>query len=411
MPTRQDYEDLDAADPLAPFREQFHLPDGVVYLDGNSLGPLPKATAARIAQAVEQEWGRGLIRSWNDAGWIDLPFVVGDRIGQLIGAPPGSVVVADSTSVNLFKLLAAALRMRPERRVILSEAKNFPTDLYMAQGLAALLDRGHVLRLVEPADVPGALGPDVAVMMLTHVDYRTGAMHDMAALTDAAHAAGAVALWDLAHSAGAVPVDLHRAGADLAVGCGYKYLNGGPGAPAFLYVAPALQDAFRQPLTGWLGHADPFAFEPGFRPAQGIASAVTGTPSIIALRALDAGVEMLLRAPMTALRAKSLALADTFIALMAPLCSEHGFRLVTPTDPARRGSQVSYAHDGAFAIMQALIARGVIGDFRAPDLLRFGLCPLYTRHADLFDAVQTLRGIMQTGEWCQPRFARRGKVT
>jgi kynureninase len=249
VPTRQDYEDLDAADPLAPFREQFHLPDGVVYLDGNSLGPLPKATAARIAQAVEQEWGRGLIRSWNDAGWIDLPFVVGDRIGQLIGAPPGSVVVADSTSVNLFKLLAAALRMRPERRVILSEAKNFPTDLYMAQGLAALLDRGHVLRLVEPADVPGALGPDVAVMMLTHVDYRTGAMHDMAALTDAAHAAGAVALWDLAHSAGAVPVDLHRAGADLAVGCGYKYLNGGPGAPAFLYVAPALQDAFRQPLT------------------------------------------------------------------------------------------------------------------------------------------------------------------
>jgi kynureninase len=247
--------------------------------------------------------------------------------------------------------------------------------------------------------------------MLTHVDYRTGAMHDMAALTRAAHAAGALTLWDLAHSAGAVPVDLRDDRADFAVGCGYKYLNGGPGAPAFLYVAPALQEAFRQPLTGWLGHADPFAFEPAFRPASGIARAIAGTPPIISLRALEVGVEMMLRAPMPALRAKSLALADTFMALMAAQCGADGFRLLTPTDPSRRGSQVSYAHADGYAIMQALIARGVIGDFRAPDILRFGLCPLYTRHADLWDAVRMLRGIMQSGEWREARFARRGKVT
>jgi kynureninase len=399
MLTRQDCEALDAADPLAAFRDEFCLPAGIVYLDGNSLGPLPKATQARLADMVAREWGEGLIRSWNDAGWIDLPLVVGDRIGALIGAAPGTVAVADSTSVNLFKLLAAALAMRPGRRVILSEATNFPTDLYMAQGLAALLDRGHELRLVEAAELPAALGPDVAVAMLTHVDYRTGAMHDMAALTRAAHAAGALTLWDLAHSAGAVPVDLRDDRADFAVGCGYKYLNGGPGAPAFLYVAPALQEAFRQPLTGWLGHADPFAFEPAFRPASGI------------LRALEVGVEMMLRAPMPALRAKSLALADTFMALMAAQCGADGFRLLTPTDPSRRGSQVSYAHADGYAIMQALIARGVIGDFRAPDILRFGLCPLYTRHADLWDAVRMLRGIMQSGEWREARFARRGKVT
>ncbi len=372
---------------------------------------MPKATAAHLVRTIEREWGEGLIRSWNDAGWIDLPLAVGDRIGRLIGAPAGSVTVADSTSVNLFKLLAAALAMRPDRRVIVSEARNFPTDLYMAQGLAGLLDRGHTLRLVEASDVSAALGPDVAVMMLTHVDYRTGAMHDMAALTRAAHAAGVVTLWDLAHSAGAVPVDLQAACADLAVGCGYKYLNGGPGAPAFLYVAPALQDRFVQPLTGWLGHADPFAFEPGFRPAPGIARATTGTPPIISLRALEVGVEMMLRAPMPALRAKSLHLAETFIAAMAQACADFGFRLLTPTDPALRGSQVSYAHEGGFAIMQALIARGVIGDFRAPDILRFGLCPLYTRHVDVWDAVQTLRDIMQSGEWREDRFARRGKVT
>jgi kynureninase len=409
--TRQDCQALDAADTLAPFRDEFHLPEGVIYLDGNSLGPLPKATAARLADVVAREWGHGLIGSWNE-GWIDLPFTVGDRIGGLIGAPPGSVAAADSTSVNLFKLLAAALAMRPDRRVIVSERLNFPTDLYMAQGLAALLDRGHTLRLVDAAGLPGALGPDVAVLTLTHVDYRTGAMHDMPALTRAAHDAGALTLWDLAHSAGALPVDLHAAGADLAVGCGYKYLNGGPGAPAFLYVAPSLQDSFTQPLTGWLGHADPFAFDPVFRPAPGIARAITGTPSIIAMRALEVGVELLSRAPMADLRAKSLRLADTFIALMAAHCAAFDLRLLTPTDAAQRGSQVSYAGQGAFAIMQALIARGVVGDFRAPDILRFGLCPLYIRYVDVFDAVLILRGIMQSGEWRDDRFSRRGrKVT
>jgi kynureninase len=409
--SRHDCAVLDDADPLGAFRAAFHLPAGIVYLDGNSLGPLPKATVPAIAHAVEREWGQGLIRSWNDAGWIDLPLVLGDRIGRLIGAPAGSVAVTDSTSVNLFKLLAAALALRPDRRTILSQKGNFPTDLYMAQGLAALLARGHTLLQVEADALPAALTGDVAVLMLTHVDYRTGAMHDMAALTRAAHEAGALCLWDLAHSAGAVPVDLTEAGADLAVGCGYKFLNGGPGAPAFLYVAPAVQPDFRQPLTGWLGHADPFAFEPDFRPAAGIARAITGTPTVLGLRALEVGIDMLLQAPMPALRAKSLALADTFMALMEPLCAAHGFRLLTPTDPARRGSQVSYAHESGLPIMQALIARGVIGDFRAPDILRFGLCPLYTGHADLWDAVEILRDIMQSGEWRAPRFAGRGKVT
>jgi len=402
---------LDADDPLAPFREEFHLPDGVIYLDGNSLGPLPKATPERLRQAVAQEWGTGLIRSWNDAGWIDLPFSLGDRIGRLIGAGPGTVAVADSTSVNVFKQLAAALTLRPGRRVIVSEATNFPTDLYMAQGLAALLDRGHELRLVTAEQVPAALGPDVAVVMLTHVDYRTGAMHDMASVTRAVHGAGALMLWDLAHSAGAVPVDLDGAGADLAIGCGYKFLNGGPGAPAFLYVSEALQETYRQPLTGWLGHADPFAFEPGYRPAAGIARATTGTPPILAMRALEVGVDQMLRAPLAALRAKSLALAETFMAAVAQEAGEYGFRLLTPADPARRGSQVSYAHEGGYAIMQALIARGVIGDFRAPDILRFGLCPLYVRHADIWDAVQALVSVMRSGEWQDSRFARRGKVT
>ncbi|MBS0561733.1 MAG: kynureninase [Proteobacteria bacterium] len=409
--TREACAALDADDPLAPFRDEFHLPEGVIYLDGNSLGPLPKATPERLRQAVEQEWGTGLIRSWNDAGWIDLPFSLGDRIGRLIGAGPGTVAVADSTSVNVFKQLAAALALRPGRRVIVSEATNFPTDLYMAQGLAALLDRGHELRLVSAEEVPAALGPDVAALMLTHVDYRTGAMHDMAAVTRAAHAAGALMLWDLAHSAGAVPVDLDGAGADLAIGCGYKFLNGGPGAPAFLYVSKAIQETYRQPLTGWLGHADPFAFEPGYRPAAGIARATTGTPSILAMRALEVGVDQMLRAPKAALRAKSLALAETFMAAMAQETAGQGFRLLTPADAARRGSQVSYAHEGGYAIMQALIARGVIGDFRAPDILRFGLCPLYVRHEDVWDAVRTLAEVMRSGEWREARFARRGKVT
>ena len=408
--TRADLEALDRADPLAGFRERFIMPDGVIYLDGNSLGPLPRDTPARIAEVVAREWGEGLIRSWNEAGWIDLPGRIGEKIARLIGAPAGSVVVADSTSVNLFKLLGAALALRPERRVILSERSNFPTDLYIAQGMAALLERGHRLHLVEADQIAGAIDAGVAVVMLTHVNYRTGAMHDMAALTRAAHAGGALVIWDLAHSAGAVPVDLADADADFALGCGYKYLNGGPGAPAFLFVAPRLQEAARFPLTGWLGHAAPFAFETGYRPAEGVARAMVGTPPVLSLAALEVGVDIALAAPMERVRAKSVRLTGLFAALVAQECGEV-FTLASPADPDAGGSQVCLAHAEAWPIMQALIARGVIGDFRAPDILRFGLTPLTLRHADLWDAVAVLRGIMESGEWGQDRFRQRKTVT
>jgi kynureninase len=409
--TRDEAAALDRADPLAPFRERFVLPDGVIYLDGNSLGPLPKATPARIAQVMQREWGQSLIRSWTDHGWIDLQFRVGEKIGQLIGAEPGTTVVADSTSVNLFKLLSAALDQRPDRRLILTEEGNFPTDLYMAQGLTALLQRGHVLRPVPSAELVTALDRDVAVLMLTHVNYRSGAMHDMAALTRAAHGVGALALWDLSHSAGAVPLQLAADQVDLAVGCGYKYLNGGPGAPAFLCIAQHLLESVRLPLTGWLGHAEPFAFEGTYRPAAGIARAVVGTPPILSLAAFDVGIDIALEAPMQEVRAKSLQLADMFIELVKHECGGEGFRLLTSTISSARGSQVSLAHPDGYAIMQALIERGVIGDFRAPDVLRFGLAPLYVRYVDVWDAVALLRAVMRDETWREPRFRQRRSVT
>jgi kynureninase len=410
-PTRAAAEALDRDDKLAAFRDRFVLPEGMIYLDGNSLGALPKTTPAHVARVVEQEWGQSLIKSWTEHGWIDLQFRVGEKIGKLIGAASGSTVVADCTSVNLYKLLAAALDSRRDRSVILSEIGNFPTDLYIAEGLIASLGRGHRLRLVGANELPAALDRDVAVLMLTHVNYRSGAMHDIAALTRAAHAAGALVLWDLSHSVGAVPLSLANDGVDLAIGCGYKYLNGGPGAPAFLCVAPSLQEGLRLPITGWLGHASPFAFEDSYRPAQGVARAVTGTPPVLNLAALDVGIDLMLEAPIPAIREKSLRLADLFIALMQPLCSEYGFRLLTPREPDQRGSQVAFSHPDGFAIMQALIARNVIGDFRAPDVLRLGLASLYLRHVDVWDAVASLRDIMQSNAWRDPRFNQRRKVT
>jgi kynureninase len=407
--TREALAVQDAADTLASFRDRFVLPDGVIYLDGNSLGPVPKATPERLADVVAREWGESLIRAWTEHGWIDTPVRVGEKIGRLIGAAPGSTVVADSTSVNLFKLLAAALDARPGRPVILTETGNFPTDLYMAQGLVALLGRGHSLRAVE--NPLHALGPDVAVLMLTHVNYRSGAMHDMAAVTRAAHTAGALALWDLSHSVGAVPLQLAADDVDLAVGCGYKFLNGGPGAPAFLSVAPRLQAGLRLPLTGWLGHAEPFAFDPVYRPAEGIARAVVGTPPVLSLAALEVGVDLMLQAPMDELRAKSLRLGDLFLALVAQECADDGFVPLTPADAPRRGSQVSFAHPDGCAIMQALIERGVIGDFRAPDVLRFGLAPLYVRYVDVWDAVGVLRDVMRIGSWRDSRFHTQRSVT
>jgi kynureninase len=409
--TRATLEARDRDDPLASFRALFALPQGVIYLDGNSLGPLPRATPARVAEVVAREWGDGLIRSWNSAGWIDLPARVGDKIGRLLGAPAGSVIVADSTSINLFKLLGVALALRPQRRVILSEQGNFPTDLYIAEGLAALLRRDHVLRVVPRGEIASAIDGEVAVVMLTHVGYRDGAMHDMRALTDAAHRAGALALWDLAHSAGAVPVALEACGADLAVGCGYKFLNGGPGAPAFLYVAPRHQEAMRMPLTGWFGHAAPFAFESGFRRAAGIVAALVGTPPILSLAALEVGVDIALQAPMAAVREKSRAMGTLFAALVAQECEGTGLRLVSPDDPLVRGSQICFAHAQGYAVMQALIERGIIGDFRAPDILRFGITPLTLRYVEVWDAVAALRAVLAGERWREDRFQVRKGVT
>ncbi|MFO1057281.1 MAG: kynureninase [Dongiaceae bacterium] len=409
--TRADCEARDAADPLAGFRRRFRLPPGVIYLDGNSLGPLPAETPARVARLVEREWGEGLIRSWNDADWIGAPARIGDKIGRLVGAAPGEVLVADSTSVNLFKLLAGAAAARPGRRTILSVADNFPTDLYIAEGVAGLLGGGLRLRLVAADDIPAAIDGDTAVAMLTEVDYRTGRRFDMKAVTAAAHDRGALMLWDLAHSAGALPVDLGAAGADLAVGCGYKYINGGPGAPAFLYVARRLQQDWRQPLQGWLGHDRPFAFESGYAPGAGIRRNLVGTPPMLSLAALECGVDLMLEADMAAIRAKSMALGDLFIALVEQELPGAGLALAAPREAALRGSQVSFRHPEGYAIVQALIARGVIGDFRAPDICRFGFGPLYTTHAEIWDAVAHLAAVMTAEEWREPRFRRRAAVT
>ena len=414
--TRDDALALDVTDPLAPLREQFHLPPGVIYLDGNSLGVLPRHTGARVQQVIEAEWGQGLIRSWNSAGWINLPQRVGDKIAQLVGVGEGELVVADSTSVNLFKVLSAALNISqadaPARRTIVSERSNFPTDLYIAQALAA--ERGFELLLVNADELPAALGPRTAVLMLTHVNYRTGRMHDMAALSQAAHDAGALVVWDLAHSAGAVPVALADDGADFAVGCGYKYLNGGPGAPAFVWVHPRHADRFWQPLAGWMGHAAPFDFTPGYRPAAGIARYLCGTPPLLSLAALECGVDTVLAAHslggMAALRAKSLTLSKLFATQVQAHCP--ALSLVSPADDALRGSQVCFGHATmGYPVMQALIARGVIGDFRAPDVLRFGFTPLYVRFVDAFDAAEQLRQVLDSGEWQQPEFNQRQAVT
>ena len=408
--TLADLETWDRDDGLRTARDRFRIPEGLVYLDGNSLGALPAAAPGRVAEIVAQEWGQGLIGSWNDAGWIDLAARVADKIAAIIGAPPGTVSVADSTSVNLFKLLAAALALRPDRREILSEEGNFPTDLYVAGGLAATLASGHVVRTVPRGQIAAAIGADTAVVMVTHVNFRTGAMHDMVALTRAAHAAGAVMLWDLAHSAGAMPLDLAGSDAEFAVGCGYKFLNGGPGAPAFLYIRPDLIDQVRLPIRGWLGHESPFAFDAEYRPAPGIARATVGTAPIISLGALEAGVDTVLAADLHAVRAKSERMGSVFAELVEQACPGV-FELASPADPAERGSQVCFRHPDAYAIMQALIARRVVGDFRAPDILRFGLTPLYVGYADLGRAAEILRDIMARQAWRAPAFAQRRAVT
>ena len=387
----------------------FELPPGTIYLDGNSLGPLPRAAAARVARTVEAEWGQMLIGGWNLARWIDMPARLGDRIGRLIGAPQGTVVLGDTLSLKVYQALAAALELAPERRVILSDSGNFPTDLYMAEGLIHSLGRGHALRVVAPDAVAAALDDSVAATLLTEVDYRTGRKHDMAALTALAHARGALTIWDLAHSAGALPVDVTAAAAVFAVGCTYKYLNAGPGSPAFIYVAPALADRVRPALSGWLGHDDPFAFEQCYRPGHGIERMRVGTPPVLQMAALDAALDVWEGVSMADLRARSLALTDQFIAGVEVACPM--LQLVTPRDHARRGSQVSFRHPQGYAIMQALIAQGVVGDFRAPDILRFGFAPLYIGPEDVAMAVAIMADVMAQSLWDSPEYQRRNRVT
>jgi kynureninase len=392
-----------------PMRERFDLPEGVVYLDGNSLGPLPRGVRERVAAMVGDEWAAHLVTGWNRDGWMDQPRRVGDRIGRLIGAPPGTVTMGDTLSIKVFQALASALRMRPERRVVLSDSGNFPTDLYMAEGLIEHLDRGHALRVEDPEAVEDAIGPDVAAVMLTHVDYRTGRMHDMAAITRAAHAAGAVMIWDLAHSAGAVPVDLTACGAEFAVGCTYKYLNGGPGAPAFVYVRPDVVDDLSPVLSGWLGHDAPFAFEPSYRPARGVERMRVGTPPVIGMTALEAALDVWDEVDMGEVRARSMALCAALADGVTRRCP--ALEVIGPADPARRGSQVSFRFEHGYAAIQALIERGVIGDFRAPDVMRFGVTPLYVGEAEIARAVDVIAEVIEGRLWDEPRHHARAAVT
>ena len=402
---------LDARDPLAHTRAKFHIPDGLIYLDGNSLGMMPIHVPERVQRAMTLEWGTDLIRSWNTHDWIDLPARVGAQIARLIGAQGHEVIACDSISVNLFKLLIAALQLRSDRRVIVSDIDNFPTDLYIAQGINAMLSGKYELRFVKRDQLEAAITDDVAVVMLTEVDYRTGERLEMKSLTERAHAVGALTIWDLAHSAGAFPVEFTACNADFAVGCGYKYLNGGPGSPAFLMVAQQHQAAALPVLSGWMGHAAPFAFDSSYAPDAGVRRFTAGTPAVLGMTALSAALEVFDDVDMNALRAKSLALTDLFMELMQPLETAYGFELVTPIPHAARGSQVSYTHAHGYAVMQALIDAKVIGDFRAPDIVRFGFTPLYTSFTDVQNAVQRLETVMRSGHYLEPRFSERAKVT
>ncbi|PAL20701.1 kynureninase [Sphingopyxis sp. GW247-27LB] len=405
-----DAAERDAADPLAGFRDRFQLRDGLIYLDGNSLGALPKATADRLAHVIAQEWGEGLITSWLGAEWSTAPRRIGDKIARLLGAGPGEIIATDSTSVNIFKALTAALSLRPGRAKLLSEATNFPTDVYMMQGIEAFSGGRVKAVTADPDAVLDALDDDVAVLLLTQVHYKSGRVRDMAQVTRKAHDVGALVVWDLSHSAGAIPVDLNGANADFAIGCGYKFLNGGPGAPAYLFAA-ARHQAATPVLSGWFGHARPFSFEEDYDPAPGIERFLCGTPPVLGLAALEAGVDLLLEADMDELRRKSLALGDLFMERMESLCARYGFTLVSERDPARRGSQVAYAHPRGYEIVQALKELDVIADFRTPDVLRFGLTPLYLRYRDIVETVERLDRVCATEAWAKPEYQERAAVT
>ncbi|ROS01679.1 kynureninase [Sinobacterium caligoides] len=404
-------EQLDLEDSLSEFRDEFAIPEGMIYLDGNSLGVRPKAALARAVEVVEEEWGVGLIKSWNQADWFSLPQRLGNKLAKLIGADDDEVVVTDSTGLNLYKVLAAALTQRTERKVIVMNGSNFPTDNYMAQGLLAQLGDGYEIRFAEHDDMEAAITEDVAAVCLTHVHYKTGRIFDMAAITAKTHEVGALSIWDLCHSAGALDVDLNGCNVDFAVGCTYKYLNGGPGSPGFIFTAKCHQGKALQPLTGWWGHADPFAFERDYRPAPGINQMLSGTQPILSLAVAEVGLDIFLRADVAAVRAKSKKLTELFIRLMTQRCSQYGFTLVSPEDAECRGSQVSFSHTHGYPVMQALISRDVVGDFRAPDNVRFGFTPLYTSYVDVWDAVDRLVDIMEKELWRDSEFNQRGAVT
>ena len=403
---------MDEADVLRAYRDRFVLPDGLIYLNGNSLGVAPKAAFTHLETAATQEWGQDLIRSWNIAGWFDLPVTLGDRIGRLIGAAPGQTVVCDTTSINIYKALHAALALRPDRSVIVAEGDSFPTDIYVAEGVLSTRP-GLSLRLegVDALSIEDLIDDKVAVILVNQVNYKSGELRDMAALTRKAHQHGALVVWDLCHTAGAMPVDLDGANVDLAVGCTYKYLNGGPGAPAFIYAATRHLGAINQPLSGWWGHARPFAFEKHYTAGGGIRRFLCGTQPILSMRALKGALDVWDDVDLVTLRKKSLGLTDLFIALVEEKCAGHGLELETPRDHALRGSQVSFRHPHAYEIMQAAIARGVIGDFRAPSTIRFGFTPLYIGYADVWKAAEILSDILTTGAWKDARFAARAAVT
>lgn len=399
---------LDDSDPLAFARARFRLPQGVIYLDGNSLGAMPTTAPQALALTAERQWGDDLIASWNKHEWIDWPTKIAARLAPILGANPNELLIADSTSISLFKLLAAAVRARPGRRTVLTQARNFPTDLYVAQALADMF--GLTLKAVEPEEILGTVDADTAAVTLTHIDYRGASIYDMRTINEASNKAGALVVWDLSHSAGAVELNLKESGSDLAVGCGYKYLNGGPGAPAFIYVAEKMQELLQNPLHGWMGHADPFAFVDDYSPAEGISRFLTGTPSILALAALDSGLATFDGIAMSDLAAKSRSLSELFISEVETRCGDQVI-LASPREPTQRGSHVVFAHPEGYALMQALIARGVVGDFRAPDLMRFGFAPLYNNHAEMVRAAEILADILATREWDQPCFKQRSKVT
>lgn len=409
--TQQDFLDLDKQDPLIDFRQEFEIEEGLIYLNGNSLGVLPKAAKARMADVISKEWGQGLIRSWNTHNWISLPQRIGSKLAGIIGAQAHEVIVADSTSVNLFKLAAAAIKLRPGRTKIITEPGNFPTDLYILNGVKNFINQDIEIITVPSNEVMQHIDDDTALICLTHVHYKSGTMLNMKEITAAAHQKGALMMWDLSHSTGAVPLDLNDARADLAVGCGYKYLNGGPGAPAFLYVAEQHLQHLNQPLTGWFGHANAFAMSDEFEAAPGIEKVLCGTTPVLGASALEVGVDIMAKVDPQQLRDKSLALSEYFIRLMEPLCDTYGFELVTPKEQAIRGSQVSYTHPEGYAIMQALIAQNIIGDFRAPNILRFGFAPLYVRFIDLWNTVEALHSIMKSHSWDHPQFKAKNKVT